>query len=211
MKQPKAHNFLLRLKTVFGGHMDELLIRGWILIIIGALLIGSGGVFTTLGWSRLGDRAKKHSLIKSVVREWLINDGLISAITDKAYQVNSSFAERQYPRFKTTALNGVLISGLFESGSKKNVLFMRKVADYETVITEANFRLEMIHAQITHEQNENTVADTIKEFTLKDKVFQNFMRQHRYIKEVLQKNFSWVDLENSFSKHKETLSKDYQF
>ena len=122
--------------------MYHILLKGWLLIVVGAATIGIGGVLTSLGWNCLSDRARMQDLVRAVAREVEINevlwlDPLFCSEVPDVLQ-----SRGLYPRFRSSAANAVLVSGLFGEGREPDRTFLRCVAAYGTSIQDCNARLE---------------------------------------------------------------------
>ena len=171
--------------------MDYSLFRGWGFIVVGALAIGTGGVFTTLGWSVISERTQINNLIRGVVREYEINESLRSEMLSAGLSTPDFYKFRLYARFKTTALSSLLRSGLLKSSSKKNKVFLKNIADYEVAINEANYRLDYGDRSIPSDTDLDTIINNRKDI-YSTEGFRAFVRLQYRFKEILEQNYNWV-------------------
>lgn len=175
--------------------MDRLLITGWLFVMIGAVAIGVGGVLTTLGWNRLSRRSQMKSLIAAIAREWEINDTLLK--NDPLFTATDDEtlgSHRLYPRFKVSALNNALTSGLFSSSATKDQTLLRAIADYETVISDVNSRLDVSDNFVISTQDSAAISKH-RSHVLQSPGFKGLLDQHQAMKDLLERNYSWVLIE----------------
>jgi hypothetical protein len=89
-------------------------VKGWLWIFAGVLLIGIGGVFSTWGWDNINKKGRRHALLFSLAREWVINEAylLTKPLTFKANDKDIGEKHNPYPRFQTVVLQSILTSDL---------------------------------------------------------------------------------------------------
>ena len=172
--------------------MDSLFLRGWVFIVVGAVIIGIGGVLTTLGWTRLNESTQMRNLIYSVAREWEINntilfkDPLFNSTDEKV--IGSRMLNK---RLKNSALNNVLTSGLFNSNIKKDRTFLRQVADYEDIIKDFNSRLSVTDNFVLATSDPEKIIEHRKNIVT-SVGFKGFIDEHTRMKTILDTNYPWA-------------------
>jgi hypothetical protein len=173
--------------------IDPLLLKGWVLILVGAFFIALGGVLTTLGWQRLGDRSQKRSLIAAVTRELEINDTLLANpvfTSDDQAVLKSALL---YPRFRSSATNNILTSGLFDPTLADDRVFVRAVADYQESANDTNSRLNVSDNYIvaTWGTDKSAVASHRKQVR-ESNGLTGFIAQSKLLNQLLTKQYPWV-------------------
>ena len=110
-----------------------------IMIVVGALLIGIGGIIATSGWNKRTVVHQRDGIIRSVAAEMMMNMSIIedSKFTETDDKKLSKY--KVFPKMQTAALAGALASGLF-TGEKDRV-FLSRAASLNENLLEFNNRL----------------------------------------------------------------------
>jgi len=89
-------------------------LKGWLWIVMGVLMIGMGGVFSTWGWDNINKKARKHKLAFSLAREWGTNQRHLQhkPLFFKPEDANVGEKHYTYPRFQTVVLQSLCASDL---------------------------------------------------------------------------------------------------
>lgn len=169
--------------------MDQLLIRGWLFVIVGALAIGGGGVLATLGWNTLNRRSEVRGLVTAIAREWKINDILLRDPLFTPTRGDILGSKRLYPRFKTSALNNALASGLLSATDPKGQALLTAVADYETSIADTNARLDVSDNFVLSTPDTKAIVEHRRQI-VQSPGFTGFLGQHEKVKNLLLKDHS---------------------
>jgi hypothetical protein len=169
--------------------MEHLLVRGWLLVIVGAAVIGVGGVLTTLGWNKLSSRSQMMNLLMAIAHEWEINNTLLYMeplfnSDDDAILMSRCL----YPRFKRSAMNNALTSGLFHPSVDDAKRFLRTIADYETVVADVNARLDVSDNLATTSENVVKIGEHRRHLQT-SRGFTDFKKQHQKLYELLKTNY----------------------
>jgi len=166
-------------------------LKCWLLIVGGGLFITIGGICATNGWNLLDRHKQKKTLIVGITHEWEINEKLRN---DPLFMASEDAVLKSwllYPRFKRSALNSVLTSGLFNSKIPRERSILIATANYETTIADVNSRLE---------SSDNFVLSTsdkeaIKKHRLnipKSEGFQSFVEKHKLFYELIERDYKWA-------------------
>nr|WP_298716403.1 hypothetical protein [uncultured Steroidobacter sp.] len=180
-----------------GRRMKHLLMQGWLFVAIGAALIAVGGAFTTFGWNKLNLRSQLEAIVSGVAREWEINDTLLHKeplFVSNEPDVLGSFG--LYPRFKSSAIDSALSSGLFNPSNADEREFLRALADYETTIADVNARLTVSDNLALSTRDRAVVADH-RVYVKGSRGFAAFGAEHQKLKGILEKQHRWA-LEKKF-------------
>ncbi len=111
------------------------------LVLLGALLIGAGGILGTLGWRELENAKRRQALLKTLAAEFMVNAAVVN---DRKFHETDEAALRLFvvfPRFQTVGLAAANASGQFV-GSDDRKLFTAIVSLHEQLI-DANRRFDM--------------------------------------------------------------------
>lgn len=177
--------------------MKHLLVQGWLFVAIGAASIAVGGALTTLGWNKLNLRSRLEAIVSGVAREWEINDTLLSKeplFISSEPNVLGSFG--LYPRFKSSAVDAALSSGLFNPYNAHERDFLRALADYETTVADVNARLTVSDNFVLSTRDRMAIADH-RVHVKGSRGFAAFGAEHQKLKDILEKQHKWV-LEKRF-------------
>jgi hypothetical protein len=130
-------------KTVIRGIIAIMLLTGiFACIRLGLKKVGEGGTLTTKGWNLLNVHSQRQNLIRAVVQELLMNvvSLEISPIKGEVYyrKENGDVVPHPFPTLKTTAINAVMSSGLWDFGNQTEENFLYAIFDYERAIGTTN-------------------------------------------------------------------------
>lgn len=171
----------------------EHVMRGWLLILGGALLLAVGGILTTLGWNRLKERSQMRTLISAVAREWQLNNKLLTS--DPLFTGSDDAAlgsHRLYPRLYTTASAGVLASGLFNPEDQRDRKLLRAIADYQEGLRDVNGRLSVSDGFVTSTQDAGKIQ-AHRRHVLESAGFKGLLLQHPQIGGLLKAQYRWAE------------------
>ncbi|MCX5638444.1 MAG: hypothetical protein NTX52_12245 [Planctomycetota bacterium] len=111
-------------------------------IIRGTILVALAGLLTTHGWNVISLGEQRNNLIRAIAQELYMNVLRLESppIKGEAYyrKENGDLVQRPFPTLKTTALNVVTSSGLWNLGNQTEREFLFTITDYETAIGNAN-------------------------------------------------------------------------
>lgn len=177
--------------------MKQLLLQGWLFVAIGAASIAIGGVCTTLGWNKLNLRSRLGAIVSGVAREWEINDTLLNKEPlFVSNETNVLGSLRLYPRFKSSAVDSALSSGLFNPSNPDDRDFLRSLADYETAVADVNARLDVSDNFVLSTKDKPAIADH-RAHVKGSPGFAAFGDGHQKLRSILGKQHQWA-LENKF-------------
>jgi hypothetical protein len=169
----------------------NLITQGWVLVMIGAMSIAVGGTLTTLGWKKLDSYSRQKAVISGVAREWEINDTLLHKdalfISTDATVLGSHLL---YPRFKSSALDVAVSSGLFRPSQAMERQALRVFADYETTIADINARLNVSDSFALSTQDQTAIA-AHRAKVKSSAGLAGFSKEHAKLKEFLERNYGW--------------------
>ncbi len=111
-------------------------------IIRGTVFIALAGLLTTYGWNVIRFGEQRNNLIRAIYQELRLNlIHLESApIKGETYyrKENGDMVPRPFPTLKTTALNAVKSSGLWDLSNQTENKFLYAIYNYEDAIGTAN-------------------------------------------------------------------------
>lgn len=171
--------------------MGEVMLRGWIYVIIGVIAIGFGGVLSTLGWNTVNKYSQMKALIIAVAREWELNESILKDKLFNKDEVVALGSRKLYPRLRSNALNTFLSSGIFTAQNIKNRNFLKNVADYEYAISDTNSRLNVSDNFILSTQDTEAIMKHRKH-VIESKGFKGFLDTHSFFRQALVENYKWV-------------------
>lgn len=156
-------------------------VPGRLLIVVGALLLAGAGVLTTSGWNALQETSRMRALVAGVAVEWEINDTKI--LKDALFNPRDSvdlMSYGLYPRFKTSAIDAILSSGLFDAREASDMTLMMGIIDYQTSIEDINARLDVSDQFALSTLNRHAVAQH-RRLVLDSVGFKSFIQVHRTV------------------------------
>ena len=111
-------------------------------IIRGTVFIALAGLLTTHGWNVIRFGEQRNNLIRAIAQElfWNVLSLERPPIKGEVYykKENGDLVQRPFPTLKTTALNAVMSSGLWDLGNQTEKNFLYTISDYEGAIGAAN-------------------------------------------------------------------------
>jgi hypothetical protein len=187
-------------KTIVRGIIVVmLLVCVFALIRHGLKKTGEGNTSMTEGWNLLRVHSQRQNLVRAVVQEWLINEGKMNArpLTGQACD-KASFVVYTYPRFRASALNAVLSSGLWNYGEPNESRFLTAVSSYEITIAFANQCCDSINTTLSRNiSNEQRIAKAIEQQTmnLNSPWYSDLKVKHEELRKLLATEYRWAMLE----------------
>ena len=138
-------------------------------IIVGAVAVTCAGLLMTYGWNRIGLGKQRNNLIRAFAQELYMNVLRLEGppIKSEVYyrKENVDVVLRPFPTLKTTALNAVMSSGLWDLGKQTERNFLYTIADYEIAIGNANRFFDKHNNILTFEIGDpNKVIAQAKEY-----------------------------------------------
>jgi hypothetical protein len=118
--------------------------NGWLLIILGAVFIGIGGIFGTLGWNKLSTLSQKKNILASVTRECESNKKMIDDAVEAISQYNGTGWNFSYRPYKSTQVDAFLTSGIFSFRGHEATSIREELEKYEEAIEEFNAGLRVV-------------------------------------------------------------------
>jgi len=174
-------------KTILRYIINTILI---ILIVGGPIIIGIGGTLTTLGWNKKDNDQQKKALIRAVAQEWSLNQRHLKTsnlFTGELYDDTGKVWK--YPLFRKSALNRLIISGLFSSDNRKDEKLLRAVILYEIMIEEINNFFTTVNTVVTRDKNS---AEEVYHLVIDSHWYKKFKKYHEEIEDVLVNNYGWA-------------------
>jgi hypothetical protein len=111
-------------------------------IIRGTVFIALAGLLTTHGWNVIKFGEQRNNLIRAIAQELWMNILSLESppITGETYyrKENGDVVTRPFPTLKTTALNAVMSSGLWNLENQTEKNFLYTIFRYEGAIGTAN-------------------------------------------------------------------------
>lgn len=164
----------------------DLSVKGWLWIISGVLLIGTGGVFSTWGWDNINKKSRSKALLFSLAREWTINQAylLTKPLFFKKGDKNIGAKHNSYPRFQTVVLQSVLTSDVISD--RDLTMLTINYIQYANICNHyfSSFDDELGRTK-TAEQREKRYADINSKFA----PLNRFKRLHEELKTILKNKY----------------------
>jgi hypothetical protein len=168
-------------------------------IILGTIAIAGGGLSVTRGWNLLGRNSQRKNLIRAVAQEWLVNniDLEQSFLKGEVYwtEKGEKAGIKLFPTLRTSALNGVLSSGLWNFGNIKERKFLLTIVNYEGPLRTANTIFALFNdnlLRITGLKEKITYAEDYKKQTLTAPWFEDLVKQHKEMRKFLISEYKWA-------------------
>jgi hypothetical protein len=136
-------------------------------ILVGTVCIALAGLLTTSGWNVIRFGEQRNNLIRAVAQELYMNVLSLesSPIKGETYyrKKNGGVATRPFPTLKTTALNAVMSSGLWDIENQTERNFLYTIFNYEEAIGTANSVFGVYNDSV------NSIIDPNKKITEAEK------------------------------------------
>ncbi len=122
---------------------DKLMVAGWAYILLGAILIGVGGVFGTLGWNKIQTASEKREILAAVKRECESNLITINQAVEIASSDGSNGWNFPSSSYKSSRLSFALSSGklVFDSQKRKELYNAMKKCEESIANFNASLRI----------------------------------------------------------------------
>jgi hypothetical protein len=179
--------------------MSYLIIKGWAFIIIGAVLIGIGGVTTTLGWNYLSTKSKIVDILRAVRHEIEINETYLKDPLFVSNDESLLASRRLYPRFKSSSLTVLLTSGQFNASRKTDRGLLRATADYESSVLDINARLDVSDNLVILKAKPDVVLEHRK-LVRESSALKGMISQQNALKEFIAENYPSVKAKHFLDK-----------
>jgi len=113
-------------------------------LVPGALLVGGGGCLTTRGWSLVEQQERLKAHLIAIAQEWDVNDMVLSKCPLFTSDDERVLGKRtMFPRFKVSALNRALTSGLLRPASARDRSLLEVLTFYEVALSDVNEMLDL--------------------------------------------------------------------
>jgi len=157
------------------------LTSGVLYVVIGAIAIAVGGVFTTLGWSQLNNHSQKKTLVFAATKEWEQNG--VNLLTIETFLARDENLENPMliSTFNSFAQNAILTSHLI--GDKEKSL-RDVIADYMTSVTTANDSIKKINNIVSGKATPTKRREVYKNF-YSSPLFGKLKRKHQEVGKAL--------------------------
>jgi len=137
-------------------------------IIRGTILVALAGLLTTHGWNVISLGEQRNNLIRSIAQELWMNVLRLESppIKGEVYyrKENGDLVHRPFPTLKTTALNAVMSSGLWDIGNKIEEKFLYTIDAYERKIGTANRIFDEYNEFLMKKIDPNEKIESAKKF-----------------------------------------------
>ncbi len=183
------------------SEMDYAL-KGWLWIIVGFLLIGAGGVFSTWGWDNINKKGQRDTLLFSLAREWYFNDIFLNTIPLAVNPNDPDLGKLHYsfPRFLNSAGDKLLSSSLLNDADLQDLLF-----GYFTRSIICNDAFDLWDDQLPSDSQQKRI-EFYTVVNAEYKPLLSLRRNHRDLGEYLKANFPKQFKEGmKFGKNQKTL------
>jgi hypothetical protein len=115
-------------------------------VIGGTVLIGVGGLLTTLGWNTLASRDQQANALRSLVDEVELNEKMATAALDLARrwpqrQPQENFSYKQY---HSTHVVAVLTSGALDPAVPGDAALLQSLHEYQEALADFNAGLRNV-------------------------------------------------------------------
>ena len=161
-----------------GPKVIQLLESGWPLILCGVVLVGLGGLGTTLGWSNVAKQRQARSLLLAVQQEWSWNDSTLN--TNPLFIDNQDSILRKYelyPRLREGALSNVLASGLFANRSADFQRLLHEVVEYQGEVRYLNRLFDLSDNYVVQIRSQDSIASHHR-YVQKSQKYTDFQTVH---------------------------------
>jgi len=137
-------------------------------IIRGTIIVALAGFLTTHGWNVISLGDQRNNLIRAIAQELLINIQFLESPPIKGEvsykRENGSVVLRPFPTLKTTSLNAVMSSGLWDLGNQTEKNFLRTIFNYEGTIGTANGILGLYNDSLSKIKDPNQMIVAAEEY-----------------------------------------------
>jgi len=132
-------------------------------VIRGSAVVALAGLLSTHGWNDISLAGQRRNLINGVVLEVAMNAQMLKQppMEGDVYYPSEDqrLILRPFPTLRTTALNGVLSSGLWDFRNPTERKFLDKVSEYERKIGTANTIFSSHNDYLLAKADPNKAAD----------------------------------------------------
>jgi hypothetical protein len=155
-------------------------------VVIGALLITGGGILATMGWNSRSTAMQRNGVIRAVSAELLMNIAIFKDVKFTERDESELAEYVIFPRMQTSALAGVIASGMFVEN--KDRVFLTRAMNLLEILQDFNKRLDVTENttnrnEILRLRKQLRDGKTRRNVAMKMKKFAELLISHYGIKE----------------------------
>lgn len=122
---------------------------GWGYVVSGTLMIGLGGLLTTLGWNKLAARDQQLNTLRSLGREIELNGALVAVSVDLARRWPTRRPDENFPyeEYQATQATAVVTAGTLDSRDANDRELLEALQVYRRQVAEFNAALQRVGRQ----------------------------------------------------------------
>ncbi len=173
-------------------------LKSTLCVVGGTIAVAFGGLSMTKGWNVISLGDQRNNLIRAIAQELWMNVRRLESppIKGEVYyrKENGGLVPRPFPTLKTSALNAVMSSGLWDIGNKTEEKFLSTITVYEMKIGTANLIFDEYNDFLLKILDPNEKIASAKKFQKvapeKDYFISLENKQNEVIKQILSE-YKW--------------------
>lgn len=115
-----------------------------LLWVTGTIMVGGGGILSTSGWNQLDNHAQKHAMIVAVVRDWRMNNVLLTDCHFTVTEPNILTKYYLYPTFQVDTTRILRSSALFDPDENNDYDLLLALTKYEISVIKLQEVLDIV-------------------------------------------------------------------
>jgi hypothetical protein len=168
-------------------------------ILGGTVCIALAGLLTTYGWNVIRFGEQRNNLIRAVAQELCMNILDLETAPIKGEtcyrKEDGDVVRRPFPTLKTTALNAVMSSGLWDFGNQTENDFLYTIYNYEGAIGNANIIFGLYNDSLSKIIDPNkmiAIADEYQKATPEKDYFKSLENEQNEVIKLLLDEYKWA-------------------
>jgi hypothetical protein len=120
---------------------------GWFWVILGSLLVGTGGSLATFGWNRVTAHDQRRNMIIGVAREANLNGRMIQRAMDLAarWPRRSEAENFSYEVYRSSHIAGAITSGRLDPQDSEDGELLAALEGYDQAVSRFNAALRIVN------------------------------------------------------------------
>jgi len=159
-------------------------------IVLGLLLIGWGGTWSTFGWNQWDNHQQKQALIVACIRDWKYNNWLLQYCNFTVKDTTKLSERYPYPLFQTNSIQTTCTSALFNPNRPEDLKLLVLLAGYKLSTMAMQRRLDRTDQRLTVGLLFNTLDQHQKVNDSND--VKLFLESHDELEKLLKKDYYWA-------------------